>query len=121
MGRFSASWLSVVPSCPALLMQEESKLLCTAMTSHPPLSDTFSSPKGSCSASPPQPAPWAKKYCTVSVVGPVGTWQQQTPPSSPHCHFALCTKRCVLASLPLIALGLGTVFFINGFGFVWVF
>lgn len=48
MGRFGAPWLSVVPSCPVLLMQEESKPLCTAMTSHPPPSDTSSFPKGSC-------------------------------------------------------------------------
>lgn len=48
VGRFRAPWLSLVPSRPVSRVQEESKLLCTAVTSHPPLSHAPSSPKGSC-------------------------------------------------------------------------
>lgn len=47
VGGVGAPWLSVVPSRPVLLMQEESKPLCTAVTSHPPPSNTPSSPRGS--------------------------------------------------------------------------
>lgn len=48
VGRFGAPRLSLVPSRPVSLVQEESKPLCTAVTSHPPPSHAPSSPKGSC-------------------------------------------------------------------------
>lgn len=86
-------------------------------------SKTLSSPRapaGACELSQPAPPAslWAKQYCTVSTVGPARLWQN---PSGPRCHFPLCTKRCVLASLPFIALGLGTGFVLNEVWFVWVF
>lgn len=73
------------------------------------------------SAIPPQPAPAGEKILYSERGGSCGDTAAADPPSSPHCHFPLCTKSCVLASLPLIALGLGTGFVINGFWFVGVF